>query len=447
MQRTSGQRIGTILMAGEWATEEQITCARGIQMEVPYINVAAEIPDPFVIAMVPFDIAQRGSLLPMSLEMREGEATERLRVAMVNPWDVEAIDLVQRETRRRVEPLLASEGGLLSAMERAYHESKGTANAEDFSDTIAEATQAGMSGVSEVTDDMDVNEAMRQSDQAPVIRLVNTLFSEAVRRRASDIHIEPRKKDFQIRYRIDGYLQLVNTIPRTLLAAMTSRIKIMGDMDISEKRLPLDGRIALRIEGKSVDFRVSTLPTQYGERVVMRILDRSATCLSLSDLGFSDGNNEAFDQLIHRPHGIILVTGPTGSGKTTTLYAALNALKSPATNILTCEDPIEYELEGISQSAVNERAGLTFARQLRAILRQDPDVVLVGEIRDQETAEIAFRARAYRSPGIVYPALQRSRRSRQPPSGYGRAAVFDCVHAYRRRRPAPRASPLPGLQA
>ena len=391
LQRATGQRIGTVLMDNEWATEEQITCARGVQMDVPYVNVTREIPDPFVVAMVPFDVAQRGSLLPLSLEQREGEALERLLVAMVDPWDVEAIDLVQRETRRRVEPLLASEGGLLAALERAYHESKGTNAAENFSDTIAQAALSGMETVAEA-DDVDVGEAMRQSDQAPVIRLVNTLFSEAVRRRASDIHVEPRKKDFQIRYRIDGHLQLVNTIPRSLLAAMTSRIKIMGDMDISEKRLPLDGRIALRIEGKSVDFRVSTLPTQYGERVVMRILDRTSTCLSLEDLGFSPGNQNAFDQLIHRPHGIILVTGPTGSGKTTTLYAALNALKSPTTNILTCEDPIEYELEGISQSAVNERAGLTFARQLRAILRQDPDVVLVGEIRDQETAEIAFRA-------------------------------------------------------
>jgi len=391
LQRGSGQRLGTILMSNEWATEEQITRARGVQMDVPYVNVSREIADPFVVAMVPYEIAQQGSLLPLGMEMREGETVGRLRVAMIDPWDVEAIDRVQRETRKRVEPLLASEGGLLAAQERAYHAQKDTDSNDSINDTIAQAALTGTNSTVEV-EELDVNEAMRQSDQAPVIRLVNTLFSEAVRRRASDIHIEPRKTDFQIRYRVDGHLQLVNTVPRSLLAAMTSRIKIMGDMDISEKRLPLDGRISLRIEGKGVDFRVSTLPTQYGERVVMRILDRSSACLSLPQLGFSPSNQQTFDKLIHKPHGIILVTGPTGSGKTTTLYAALNALKSPTTNIITCEDPVEYELEGVSQSAVNDRAGLTFARQLRAILRQDPDVVLVGEIRDQETAEIAFRA-------------------------------------------------------
>ncbi len=391
LQRSSGQRLGTILMSNEWATEEQITRARGVQMDVPYVNIGREIIDPFVVAMVPYEMALQGSLLPIGLEMREGETVGRLRVAMIDPWDVEAIDRVQRETRKRVEPLLASEGGLLAAQERAYHAQKDTDSNDSINDTIAQATLTGSEAIVEV-DEMDVNESMRQSDQAPVIRLVNTLFSEAVRRRASDIHIEPRKHDFQIRYRVDGHLQLVNTVPRSLLAAMTSRIKIMGDMDISEKRLPLDGRISLRIEGKGIDFRVSTLPTQYGERVVMRILDRTSACLSLPQLGFSPSNQETFDKLIHKPHGIILVTGPTGSGKTTTLYAALNALKSPTTNIITCEDPVEYELEGVSQSAVNDRAGLTFARQLRAILRQDPDVVLVGEIRDQETAEIAFRA-------------------------------------------------------
>ncbi len=393
-QASTRQRLGTILMTQEWATEEEITRARAVQMDVPYVAVGRETPDPFVVALVSFEMAQRCLLLPLSLETREGESVERLRVAMVDPWDVEAIDLVQRETRRRIEPLLASEGGLLAALERAYQESQGDASESQMSDSIAQATLAGTDGaeVTESHEDQDVGEALRQSDQAPVIRLVNTLFSEAIRRRASDIHIEPRKKDFQIRYRIDGHLQLINTIPRSLLAATTSRIKIMADMDISERRLPLDGRISLRVEGKGVDLRVSTLPTQYGERVVMRILDRSAACLGLDQLGFSQSNRTAFEGLITRPHGIILVTGPTGSGKTTTLYAALNALKSPTTNIITCEDPIEYELEGISQSNVNERAGLTFARQLRAILRQDPDVVLVGEIRDQETAEIAFRA-------------------------------------------------------
>jgi len=259
-------------------------------------------------------------------------------------------------------------------------------------DTSIEQADLDGASLSDITEDEDVSDTLRQSDQAPVIRFVNTLFSDAIRRRASDIHIEPRQRDFQIRYRVDGRLQVVRVVPRAFLAPTVSRIKIMAEMDIAERRLPLDGRIAMRLEGRSVDMRVSTLPTRYGERVVMRILDRSNACLGLDQLGFSAHNEALFGGLIRRPHGIILVTGPTGSGKTTTLYAALNALKSPDTNIITCEDPIEYELEGISQSNVNERAGLTFARQLRAILRQDPDIVLVGEIRDQETAEIAFRA-------------------------------------------------------
>jgi len=432
LQRASGQRLGTILMSNEWATEEQITRARGVQMDVPYVNVTHEAVDPFVVSMVPYELAHQGSLLPLSLDMREGEALERLRVAMIDPWDVEAIDRVQRATRRRIEPLLASEGGLLAALERAYHAQKDTDSNDDINDTIAQAAMSGPSASVEV-EEMDVNEAMRQGDQAPVIRLVNTLFSEAVRRRASDIHIEPRKHDFQIRYRIDGHLQVINTVPRSLLAAMTSRIKIMGDMDISEKRLPLDGRISLRIEGKGVDFRVSTLPTQYGERVVMRILDRSAACLTLPQLGFSPGNQGTFDKLIHKPHGIILVTGPTGSGKTTTLYAALNALKSPTTNIITCEDPVEYELEGISQSAVNDRAGLT------------PGCCLGGRDTRSGNRRDCLPRRADRPPGAVHIALQRGGGCPKPPAGHGRAAVFDRVHIDWRCRAEAGAALVPAL--
>ena len=285
-----------------------------------------------------------------------------------------------------------SENGLQAALERAYQSSRNDAHSSEMSETIELASLDSLDLAVPDAEELDLGDHVRQGEQAPVIRFVNTLFSEAVRRRTSDIHIEPRKKDFLIRYRVDGQLQTIKTVPRNLLAATVSRIKILAEMDIAERRLPLDGRIAMRVEGKNIDLRVSTLPTQYGERVVMRILDRSTASMSLDELGFSAHNLLAFNSLIRKPHGIILVTGPTGSGKTTTLYAALNALRSPTTNIITCEDPVEYELEGISQSNVNERAGLTFARQLRAILRQDPDVVLVGEIRDAETAEIAFRA-------------------------------------------------------
>ena len=389
-QSSSRERLGSVLISSGWVTEEQITQARAVQMDVTYVDVAATVPDPFALAMIAPELANRCLLLPLSLQVEAGGG-ERLRVAMVDPWDVEAIDQAQRATRRRIEPLLASEGALLPALERAYRGSQGATDAAALTDSLEQSDWAGTDST-DIHETEDMGETLRMSDQAPVIRFVNTLFSDAIRQRASDIHIEPRQRDFQIRYRVDGQLKAVRIVPRAFLAPTVSRIKIMAEMDIAERRLPLDGRIAMRLEGRSVDMRVSTLPTRYGERVVMRILDRSNAALGLDQLGFSGHNLAAFDSLIHRPHGIILVTGPTGSGKTTTLYAALNALKSPTTNIITCEDPIEYELEGISQSNVNDRAGLTFARQLRAILRQDPDVVLVGEIRDQETAEIAFRA-------------------------------------------------------
>ena len=391
-QSATGHRLGSVLIGNGWADEEQVTEARGVQMDAVYVNVTREIPDPFAVTLVPYEIAHRYFLIPLSVDEDGVEGRPgRIRLAMVDPWDVEAIDHVQRETRRRVEPLLASETGLQGALERAYHASQDDAHSSAMSETIELASLDSLD-LAVPDEELDLGDTVRQGEQAPVIRFVNTLFSEAVRRRTSDIHIEPRKKDFLIRYRIDGQLQTIKTVPRNLHAATVSRIKILGEMDIAERRLPLDGRIALRVEGKMIDLRVSTLPTQYGERVVMRILDRSTASMSLDDLGFSSHNLLHFNSLIRKPHGIILVTGPTGSGKTTTLYAALNALRSPATNIMTCEDPVEYELEGISQSNVNERAGLTFARQLRAILRQDPDVVLVGEIRDAETAEIAFRA-------------------------------------------------------
>ena len=392
LQSSTGQRLGSILVGSGWATEEQIAEARSVQMDVGYVDVTQTIPDPFAVALVPAEIAQRYLLLPISMEEDSGGKPGRLLVAMVDPWDVEATDWVQRETRRRIEPLLASENGLLAALERAYQSSRSDAHSTEMSATIELASLDSLDLTVPDAEEMDLADPLRLGEQAPVIRFVNTLFAEAVRRRTSDIHIEPRKRDFLIRYRVDGELQTIKTVPRNLLAATVSRIKILAEMDIAERRLPLDGRISMRVEGKNLDLRVSTLPTQYGERVVMRILDRSTASMGLDELGFSPHNLLAFNSLIRKPHGIILVTGPTGSGKTTTLYAALNALRSPTTNIITCEDPVEYELEGISQSNVNERAGLTFARQLRAILRQDPDVVLVGEIRDQETAEIAFRA-------------------------------------------------------
>jgi type IV pilus assembly protein PilB len=400
MQARNGQRLGPLLMAFGWATEEQITHARAVQMDVPYVDLTQEKPDPALVEVVPLETARKHRVLPLSVGLSDGPlGGEVVRVALTNPWNIEALDTVQRLVGRRAEPYLVSETGLDAALSRAYHvveeRWKDALLELSFEQTSSEAAASGevLDGMDEDLDAYTAPDALNaNSDEAVIIRLVNVVLANAVRRRASDIHIEPYKTDFEIRYRVDGDLQVIRTLPRQALAAIISRIKVMADLDISERRVPQDGRIAIRMDGRGVDLRVSTLPNQFGERIVMRVLDRAAAKLSLDQLDFSPRNRETFERLIRRPHGIILVTGPTGSGKTTTLYASLNALKSPTTNIMTCEDPIEYELDRVSQSAVNVRAGLTFAAQLRAILRQDPDVVLVGEIRDTETAETAFRA-------------------------------------------------------
>ena len=387
-------RLAAAIQERGWVGEEDITQARSLVMDVPYVALDAETMDPFVLSLVPHEIAQFHKLVPLSLM---DDDQKRLRVAMANPWNIEAIDWVQRETRRRVEPLLASEAAIGRALKRAYHDVQDVVHDAVMNNALSQASVQTVSK-GNLIDTVDARELLRQSDQAPIIRFVNTMLADAVYRGASDVHIEPGKDDFQIFYRVDGKLHRVRTVTESFLAPVTSRLKVMAEMDIAERRLPQDGHVALRIAEKVVDMRLSTLPTQFGERVVIRILDRSVACLQLEQLGLSPDNKRAMAQLIHKPHGIVLVTGPTGSGKTTTLYAALNALIQESRtglgrkNILTCEDPIEYQIDGISQSNVNERAGLTFARQLRAILRQDPDVILIGEIRDAETADIAFRA-------------------------------------------------------
>lgn len=393
-QAGTGKRLGDLLVERGWVTEEDVTRARATQADVPFINVAEETPDPLLVAQVPEEAARKHHLLVLSA-FTSATGADSVRVAVTNPWNIEGIDLVQSLTRRRVEPMLAADAALQGAINRAYRD----IGADRLAQSLLGAAKGPNASKEEdirtrVTADFDTSEDApgENDDYGPVNRLLNTVLTEAIRRRASDIHIEPYKNDFEIRYRVDGELYVVHTLPRRFLANLLGRVKVMAELDIAERRLPQDGRIALRVDGRGIDLRVSTLPNQFGERAVLRVLDRANADRSLEDLGFSAQNRKTWDTLIRRPHGIILVTGPTGSGKTTTLYASLNALKSSTVNIMTCEDPIEYELDRVSQSAVNEKAGLTFARQLRAILRQDPDVVLVGEIRDRETAETAFRA-------------------------------------------------------
>ena len=400
IQSLTRERLGSILVSKGWVNEQDITAAHSRQIDMTFVNVESESVYEDGIASIPRE--QALALLVLPLEPSEDDAylsDPPIRAAVANPWNTPAIDLVQARTKRRVKAVLAESTALKRAIELAYQTSSRSYEKTQLSRSL-EATlmilndDATLSPAEtrRLAEDADNVATMDDPNDAPIIKFVNTILIEAVRRRASDVHIEPYKKDFQVRYRIDGHLNVMHVLPKTSFAALSSRIKILSDLDIAERRLPQDGRINLSIDGRTVQFRVSTLPNLYGERVVLRVLDGGATQKNIEQLEFSKPNLEAFHSLIKRPYGIILVTGPTGSGKTTTLYAALNAVKDPATNIMTCEDPVEYEMDRISQSMVNPKAGLTFASQLRAILRQDPDIVLVGEIRDGETAEIAFKA-------------------------------------------------------
>lgn len=382
-QKQGHKRVGEVLVDAGYVSDDDIAEARSLQLDMPFVHLSPTEIDPHCVKSIPEKVARDYGVVPIS------QWNDRIVAAMINPMDVEAIDTVRRYTHKRVEPVLASEHRITQLLDITYGTGGTTALIESMEEAIGES-EVEQENI--VSDDDDPESLKRQSDQAPIIKTVNLIIQEAVKRRASDIHFEPRQKYVSIRYRIDGVLQETRNVPKALQAAIISRIKIMAELDIAEKRIPQDGRIAIRVEGRTVDIRVSTLPIQYGERVVMRILDKTSSLKTLDDLGFSEKDRKTFETIITKPYGIVLVTGPTGSGKTTTLYSALNFLKSSDTNIMTCEDPIEYELDGINQSAINVKAGLTFATQLRAILRQDPDIVLVGEVRDVETAEIAFQA-------------------------------------------------------
>ncbi len=381
-QKTSYKRLGEILLEAGLVSDDDIAEGRALQLDIPYVSLGDFRIPQHIAEMVPESVARVYSVVPVS------STQDKLIIAMANPMDVEAIDAVQRCSKKRVEPLLASESRIAATIEQLY----GAAGNEDILASIEQAVGDVEYKPLESEEFDDIAEVRRQSGQVPVIKAVNLILQEAVKQRASDIHLEPRANCVEIRYRIDGALQHIRNLPKQIQAAITSRIKIMAEMDIAEKRKPQDGRIKMRISNRNIDLRISTLPIQYGERVVIRVLDKSAQQFSLDRIGFNEEQFKIFEGLISRPHGIILVTGPTGSGKTTTLYSALAHIKTVETNIMTCEDPIEYELDGINQSAINVKAGLTFAAQLRSILRQDPDVILVGEIRDSETAEIAFQA-------------------------------------------------------
>ena len=379
-QQTAGGRIGTNLVKLGFISEDDITSFLSRQYGVPSINLSHFEIDGNVIKLIPSEIAQKHQVIPIN---RTGNV---LTVAMADPSNIFAIDDIKFMTGFKVEPVVAAETSIKNSINK-YYDSAGLVEdiMKDFDDKEVEALRDEEEAV-------NAAELGKAAEDAPVVKLVNLILTDAIKKGASDIHIEPYEKSFRVRYRVDGVLYDVMQPPLRLKAAITSRVKIMSQLDIAERRLPQDGRIKIKMGGKEMDYRVSTLPTLFGEKVVMRLLDKGNLQLDMTKLGFGQQALDDFEKGLLMPFGMVLVTGPTGSGKTTTLYSALNRLNTVDTNIMTAEDPVEFNLAGINQVQTKAEIGLTFAAALRSFLRQDPDVIMVGEIRDYETAEIAVKA-------------------------------------------------------
>ncbi|SNX55338.1 ATPase, T2SS/T4P/T4SS family [Thermoanaerobacterium sp. RBIITD] len=379
LQKKTGEKLGKILVKEGYLTEEQIIEALEFQLGIPHIDIKKVFIDPNVAKLIPESIAKRHIVIPIKKDH------DGLQVAMADPLNIFAIDDIKLITKMNVKPLIASEDGILKAIDRVFGKEEAEKAVQDFK---KELNQHGIDIENNTIESLSEEEI----NNAPAVRLVNSIIEQAVKGRASDVHIEPTEKDLRIRYRVDGELHEAMRVIKNTQGPVITRIKIMANMNIAERRIPQDGKIETNIDGRSIDIRVSSLPTIYGEKIVLRILDKSGFIITKDKLGLSEEEMNLFDSLISHPNGIILLTGPTGSGKTTTLYAMLKELNKPDINIITVEDPVEYTLEGINQVQVNEKAGLTFATALRSILRQDPDIIMIGEIRDRETAEIAIRS-------------------------------------------------------
>jgi type IV pilus assembly protein PilB len=402
-QRTNGGKLGANLVKLGFVTDDEITSLLSRQYGVPSIALHQFEIDPSVVKLVPAETARKYQIVPLS---RSGAT---LTIAMTDPTNVFAMDDVKFMTGYNVEPVVASETAVLEAIER-YYGAAGSSNGKGPKD--AEAGESALELAARTLDEMDLADdeveviqdleeisaesLARQGEEAPVIKLVNVILMSAISQGASDIHIEPYEKEYRIRYRIDGILYNRMSPPMKMKDAITSRIKIMAKLDIAEKRLPQDGRIKIRFSDngvtRDIDFRVSCLPTLFGEKIVLRLLDKSKLMLDMTKLGFEDESLKKLEHAISKPWGMVLVTGPTGSGKTNTLYSSISKLNTPETNIMTAEDPVEFNLAGVNQVNVKESIGLNFAAALRSFLRQDPNIILVGEIRDFETAEIAVKA-------------------------------------------------------
>ncbi|WNG59581.1 type II secretion system protein GspE [Archangium gephyra] len=381
LQAEKGGRLGEVLVGMKVLGEEDVAKALGLQLDLPYLaRIFLEEVDAELIKRMPINFAKQARILPLFVD---GDA---VALAVADPLDTTVLDHARMLLGRDIQPRIALTSTIVDAINSVYD--RATNEAEQLVDELHATDLDSLAQEIEEVKDL-LND---EGDEAPIIRLINSVLFRAAKERASDIHIEPMERELLVRFRVDGVLQEIIKPPKRYQNAIIGRVKVMGQLNIAEKRLPQDGRIRIKLAGRDIDIRLSTIPTTYGERIVMRLLDKNTTLLDLTELGMASQMLAQMEHVIRRPHGIVLVTGPTGSGKTTTLYGALSRINTPDLNILTVEDPVEYQLKGIGQMAISPKIGLTFAQGLRSFLRQDPDVIMVGEIRDKETAEIAIQA-------------------------------------------------------
>jgi type IV pilus assembly protein PilB len=386
IQKSQGGRLLKILTDKQFVTDQDMTFSMGRCLNTPPINLSKlHVPEE-ILALVPRDMAKAHKLVPIA------RLNGKLFVAMADPTNVLAVDDLKRRVQLEIVPMIATEKAVIDALSGVHNAGSSMSEVlkKAAEDAAAQATDVEVQASR--NEEIDLDRLATDSEDAPVIKIVNLILVQAIKEKASDIHIEPFQRTLKLRYRIDGELIAAESPPKALQLAITSRIKILAGLNIAERRTPQDGRFRIKVMGKEIDLRISILPTSHGEKIVIRILDKSALSGSIDQMGMDDETVAKFKKAIDAPHGLILVTGPTGSGKTTTLYSVLQELNSPQYNIVTVEDPIEYELAGINQVAVRAEIGLDFASALRSILRQDPDIVMVGEIRDNETADIAVKA-------------------------------------------------------
>lgn len=384
-QKREGTRFIKLVIEKSHVSEQDLTVSMGRVLNVPPINLSRIIIMPEVADLLPREIAQNHKVIPVS------RLENKLFLAMADPLNVLAVDDVKRITKLEVSTMIASEKAITDKL-TSHDAAKGGSMEDIINDAQKKNGDDELETVKETNEEVNIDQLAAAGEEAPVIKLANIILVQAIKDRASDIHIEPFEKGLRLRYRIDGVLADATPPPKQMQLALASRFKIMSSLDIAERRLPQDGRMRVRVGGKDYDLRVSVMPTVHGEKIVLRVLDKSNLSASLDKLGLDPETFRQFKVAVDAPHGLILVTGPTGSGKTTTLYSALNELNNPIFNIVTVEDPVEFQIPGINQVPVKKEIGLTFANALRSILRQDPDIIMIGEIRDTETAEIAIEA-------------------------------------------------------